>query len=207
MKLGSIKLEWIALAGALIYILLLQECNLGQRLGLGGKAPTNDTLSHTIDTITITRIDTIQLPPVINYVTLEIPIPVYIHDTIWKGDSAVVRKLTEYKTDITDSLVEGRIISRVDGVLVSQILEYSPLFPKYIIRIDTVMITESTVIDKKRFFLYVGGELGGSASQFNLSPIIGVGTKKGYMYGYRYGLVDNTHNISISKKFSFNLKR
>ena len=206
MKLGNIKLEWIAIAGCLAYILLLQECKPGGGF-LGGGTPGDDTLSHTIDTITITRIDTIQLPAIINYVTLEIPTPVYIHDTIWEGDSAIIKSLTEYKTDITDSLIEGKIISRVDGVLISQSLEYSALFPKYIIRTDTVKIIENTVIDTKRFFLYVGGELGGSYDKFNLSPIIGVGTKKGYMYGYRYGLVDKTHNISFSKKLSFNFRR
>ena len=183
MKLGNIRLEWIALAAALIYILLLQECNLGQNIGKG-KA-SNDTLSYSIDTVTITSIDTVQLPAVIKYVTLEIPTPVYIHDTLWEGDTAAVRQLKEYSTNITDSLIEGRVISKVDGILVSQKLEYAPLFPKYIVRRDTIMIKESTVIDKKRFFLYVGGEVGGNTSRLNLSPIIGIGTKKGYMYGYR----------------------
>jgi len=206
MKLGNIKLEWIAIVAALAYILFLQECNPGVGiLGSGNKG--DDTLSHTIDTVLITHIDTVQLPPVVQYVTLEIPTPIYIHDTTYIGDSVVIHTFAEYKTDITDSLIKGMVISKVDGELISQHLEYTALFPKYITRTDTIKITENTVIDKKRFFLYVGGEVGGNTSQLNLSPIIGIGTKKGYMYGYRYGLVDQTHNISFSKKLSFKLRR
>lgn len=206
MKLSNIKLEWIAILGCLIYILFLQECKIGKKI-FGDNSVTVDTLLHTIDTLTITHIDTIQLPPVIKYVTLEIPIPTYIHDTVWKDGVMVVDTLAKYETIVNDSLLEGVIRSSVNGILVTQDFIYTAKFPKYIIRTDTVKITENTVLDKKKLFLYVGGEFGGSASQINLSPIIGIGTKKGYMYSYRYGLVDKTHNISFSKKLSFNLKR
>ena len=84
---------------------------------------------------------------------------------------------------------------------------YTPLFPKYIWRIDTVVIENNTIVDEKKLFLFVGGEVGGNIDAFNLSPVIGVGTTKGNMYSYRYGLLDKTHNITFSKKLSFKLKR
>lgn len=202
----GIKLEYIAIAGLLIYILLLQECS-SNLLGLSGNSNSGpDTLSHTTDTTYITRVDTIMLPQEVQYVTLEIPTPVYIHDTTFIGDSAVVSTHAEYTTDITDSLIEGKIISKVNGTLLSQELNYIPLFPKYITRVDSVIIESETVLEQKRTYLYLGGEVGGGSQQFNLSPMIGIGTKKGFMYGYRYGLLDKTHNISFSKKLSFKKK-
>ena len=54
--------------------------------------------------------------------------------------------------------------------------------------------------------LLIGAEIGGTINTFNFSPIIDVQTKKGYMYGYRYGLVDKTHSIRFSKVLSFKRK-
>lgn len=204
MKVFGIKIEWLAIISLLVYILLLQECRPGGNIFGGSKT---DTLKHTIDTVLITHIDTITLPPVVQVCTLKIPTPVQVHDTVYVNDSIIVRSLNEYTTDITDSLIEGRVLSRVDGVLVSQSLIYSPKFPKYITRTDTVLVKESVVINKKKNFIYVGGEIGGNSNSMNLSPAIGIGTVKGYMYDYRYGLVDKTHNIRISKKLSLSIKK
>lgn len=204
--LKSIKLTYIVIACLLLYVLFLQECNPSKKNN-GNSISTIDTLSYTTDTLRITSIDTVFLPSVPIYTTLTIPTPVYIHDTIWKDDSAIVQTYAEYNTEVKDSLIKGVIKSKVEGVLISQDFTYTPLFPKYIYQTDTVIIENNTVVDKKKLFLFVGGEVGGSAESLNLSPVIGVGTAKGYMYSYRYGLLDNTHNIIFSKKLSFNLKR
>ena len=207
--LKKVKLEYIAIACLLLYVLFLQECNgpKGGGKGNGNAFVAIDTLSHTTDTLRITSIDTVFLPSTPINVTVEVPTPVYVHDTVWQGDSAIVQEYAEYSTEIKDSLIEGVITSKVDGVLVSQDFTYAPLFPKYIYQTDTVIIENNTVIDKKKLFLFVGGEVGGSMNAFNLSPVIGVGTAKGYMYSYRYGLLDQTHNVTFSKKLSFKLKR
>jgi hypothetical protein len=208
MKIGSttIRLEWLALAGLLIYILLLQECNTKPG-GLLGPNDTVDTLSYTTDTVRISTIDTVFLPGEPITTVVSIPTPVYIHDTIYQGDTFSLHTFAEYTTDISDSLIKGEVVSKVDGVLVSQELTYTPLFPKYIHQTDTVIIENNTVVDKKRLFLFVGGEVGGSMNAFNLSPVIGLGTRKGYMYSYRYGLLDQTHNITFSKRLSFKLRK
>jgi hypothetical protein len=207
--LKKIKLEYIAIACLLLYVLFLQECNgpKGGGKGNGNIFSATDTLSYTTDTLRITSIDTIFLPSTPVTVTVSVPTPVYVHDTIWEGDSAIVTEYAEYSTEVRDSLLEGVIKSKVDGVLVSQDFTYTPLFPKYIYQIDTVVIENNTVIDKKKLFLFIGGEAGGSMNTFNLSPVIGVGTANGYMYSYRYGLLDQTHNVTFSKKLSFKLKR
>lgn len=204
--LKSIKLTYIVIACLLLYVLFLQECDPSKNNN-GNSISTTDTLSYTTDTLRITSIDTVFLPSVPIYTTVTIPTPVYIHDTIWEGDSAIVQTYAEYNTEVEDSLIKGVIKSKVEGVLISQDFTYTPLFPKYIWRIDTVIIENNTVVDKKKLFLFVGGEVGGSMEAFNLSPVIGVGTAKGYMYSYRYGLLNQTHNITFSKKLSFKLKQ
>ena len=206
--LKKVKLEYIAIACLLCYVLFLQECNSSK----GGKSNGNifsvtDTLSYTTDTLRITSIDTVFLSSTPVTVTVGVPTPIYVHDTTYIGDSAVVSTYAEYSTDFKDSLLEGVINSKVDGVLLEQNFTYTPLFPKYIYQTDSVIIENNTVVEKKKLFLFVGGEVGGSMNAFNLSPVIGVGTAKGYMYSYRYGLLDQTHNVTFSKKLSFNLKR
>tara|TARA_R110002126_G_scaffold127296_1_gene269482 strand:- start:1739 stop:2368 length:630 start_codon:yes stop_codon:yes gene_type:complete len=205
--LKSIKLTYIVIACLLLYVLFLQECDGPKKSNNDTIFNTTDTLSYTTDTFRITSIDTIFLPSTPVTVTVAIPTPVYIHDTLWKGDSAIVKTYAEYNTEVKDSLITGVINSKVEGVLISQDFAYTPLFPKYIWRIDTVVIENNTIVDEKKLFLFVGGEVGGNIDAFNLSPVIGVGTTKGNMYSYRYGLLDKTHNITFSKKLSFKLKR
>ena len=57
----------------------------------------------------------------------------------------------------------------------------------------------------------IGAEIGGSATSVNISPKISLDTRKGYIYSYRYGMFDKTHNVSIVKKFNakdiFNKKK
>ena len=192
--MSKIKIEYVAIIGLLIYVLTLQECSINP---FYDTTPGIDTLSYTTDTIRIHSVDTIELPGTVRYITLTIPVPV--HDTIFIGDSIVIDSLNTYTTDISDSLITGSITSRVDGVLVSQSLNYTPMFPKYIIRTDSIIIDNTLTLEKKKNHYFLGGEVGGNSNVFNLSPVIGMSSKKGYNYSYRYGLVDKTHNFTISK--------
>lgn len=195
----------LLLMGMLIYIVFLQECSGPSGNNFGSSYI--DTLRHEVDTVVITKVDTVQLPPIIRVIEADIPEPVVLHDTIKTVDSIFIHAYHEYTTDVTDSLIEGKVISKVDGKLLDQRLEYIPKFPKYIYRVDSVLVTSETEIQKSKSLLFLGGELGGNATNFNISPKVSVLTKGGYLYSYRYGLLDKTHNVSISKKISFTLRR
>lgn len=190
----NIDIKWLIIIALGVYILFLQQCG-----GSGGTCP-EASVTTKIDTLVIEgKPDTVEIiveKPI--YVKLEIPIPTTVTILSDTGET-MVRK---YETPIKDSLIEGTIVSNIDGVLVDQIFLYKPLFPKYISRIDTVIIdkTETSVV--KRNYIGLGAEIGGSANSLNVSPKISLITRKGYTYSYRYGLLDNTHNISVVKHFN-----
>jgi|TARA_B110000444_G_C18618168_1_gene490868 hypothetical protein len=164
-------------------------------------------LKHTTDTIRIFSTDTITLPLVTKYITPTIAPPIILHDTIYIQGQRQVDSTYEYVNPYEDSLLFGTITSISTGLLLSQTLEYTPKFPKYIIKTDSIIIDNTTIIEKKRLKLFIGVELGGNENIFNVSPIIDLKTRKDYIYGYRYGLVDKTHNIRFSKVLSFKSKK
>lgn len=207
--LKNIRLEWLVIAGLLIYILLLQECSpTVPNRGGSAKIGKYDTLKFTSDTNKFTYIDTVQfIDTVPHYVKVPVPIPVPYYDTIQVGDSTVIRALNRYTTIIEDSLLKGELVAEVDGVLVSQDFKYFPKFPKYIYQTDCVIVDNTAIIEKKKMYLMIGAEFGGSTTQFNFSPVVDVRTRKGNMYGYRYGVIDKTHNVRFSKTIRFKLPR
>ena len=201
----NIKPTYLVIAGLLLYILFLQECS-GHRNQIDGGETIIDTLKHTTDTIRISHTDTITLPAETHYVTTHINTPTILRDTVYILGERVIDSTHLYTNAYEDSLLSGTISTEVDGTLVAVGFTYIPKFPKYIIKIDTITINNTTVIEKKRTKFYIGMELGGNNNTFNISPVVDIQTKKGYMYGYRYGLVDKTHNIRFSKTLSFKRK-
>jgi hypothetical protein len=206
-NMKNIKLTYIVIIGLLIYILFLQECSGSKKHFKNLKTQSIDTLKHTTDTIRISTIDTIILPLVTKYVTPTIAPPIILHDTIYIQGQGKVDSTYKYVNPYEDSLLVGTITSTSTGLLLSQKLEYTPKFPKYIIKKDSIIIDNTTIIEKKKLKLFIGAELGGNENIFNVSPIIDLKTRKGYVYGYRYGLVDKTHNIRFSKVLSFKSKK
>lgn len=199
----NFDIKWLIIIALCAYIFLLQQCG-------GGKSGCPEVSATVkVDTLRIKgKTDTVKIEvdkPI--YIKVNIPVPVTVTVPSDSGDVQV----NEYTTVIKDSLIEGTITSQVDGVLVSQTLNYVPLFPKYITRTDTIIVdrTETSVLSRN--YIAVGAEIGGSATSVNVSPKISLDTKKGYIYSYRYGLLDGTHNVSVVKKFNakeiFNRKK
>ena len=160
-----------------IYIILLQECNENKK-GIKNDVAIDTVFSRVVDSIYV--LDTIYL----NSNTTH-------YDTIFINNDTIGR----YTNEVEDELLKGEIISDIDGTLISQEFKYVAKFPQYIHTIDTLRITKK----QPYTYWYLGGEIGGNAEQFNISPLIGVINKKGNGYYYRYGIVDKTHNIGISR--------
>lgn len=182
----------------LIVILLLMHFCGGKKQP---KDPNGETVVKTVvvsDTTKVTYIDTIQFfdsIPVPFEVPVEVVIPYY--DTI--------RDLNVYENPFEDSLLVGTVTSHVDGVLVEQHFKYTPKFPKYILKTDSIIITNditNTVIKNNRR-LYVGMELGGGVNSFSVSPMISFSDKRYNLFSYRYDVINNTHNIGYQKQLRF----
>jgi len=208
--MGSVSktsLWWVIIGGLLLYILYLQQCN---DLGENNKTQEGlDTLSFKTDTVRITRVDTIRFSDtVIRYISLKIPKATPVPRPIESSKDSIKRdNVNQYTTEVNDSLLEGTIVSTVDGDLLDQSFSYTPKFPQYIIKRDSIFVKNELIGEKKKSFLFVGGELGGNLEKANISPIVGMYTKKGYSYSYRYGLLDKTHNVTISKRITFKFKK
>ena len=143
-----------------------------------------------VDTVTEykTQIDTVFFPKIMTKTVAKI---INTRDTIY------VVNIVD--THICDSLIEGTISTVLDGTIVAQNFTYKPLFPKYIVKTDSI-ITTITAEAKLRNSLYLGMTLAGNKSHMDLGPIIVLTTKKHLLVGYNYGIINNTHNVSIGYK-------
>ena len=202
MKL-DLDIKWLIIIALGAYILFLQQCG-----GSGGTCP-EVSATVKVDTLKIKgKTDTVKITvekPI--YIKVNIPTPVTVTVPSDSGSIAV----HEYSSEIKDSLLIGTITSRVDGTLIAQDFTYEPLFPKYITRTDTIVIDKHETSVVKRNYIGLGAEIGGSATSVNVSPKLSLITRKGYTYSYRYGLMDGSHNIGMTKHFNmkeiFNRKK
>lgn len=155
-----------------------------------------------IDTVHTSTVDTIWKEK-IKYVKLKIPTP----DTIFisrSPDSSVSdSSYLLYDMPYRDSLLEAKFKIKVDGVLIEHNFNYKAKFPQYIYTRDTFRINTHTTSILHKNQLFIGLEAGGNETQFNLSPKLSLKTKKDFIYSYRYGLIDKTHNIGITKLVTF----
>jgi ribosome-binding factor A len=178
MKLSLENIKWLTIGGLIVYIILLQQCN-------GGNSPCPDPIISTV-TKTVTHTDTVE-----------------IHDTVPKSDTEAIDSIFKYESIVEDSMLSGVIVSNVNGVLVSQDFTYTTKFPKYIKTHTIDSVTTTVTVEEAKNYLSIGGEIGGSQTSFNISPRISFYTKKGFTYSYRYGIIDRSHNVGVSKRIRF----
>jgi hypothetical protein len=141
---------------------------------------------------------------------------IFKHDTITKHiivynksnlDGVVVEQhndTTLITRELADSNMTAVFKTKLKGDLIDQTFDYKLKIPtKIIIRIDsTITKTDSVFIRSKeqsKFGLYVGGLVGGNATQFNFGPYLQIAYKR-VSYMYDYDLINKTHNIGIGFK-------
>lgn len=132
------------------------------------------------------------------YVKIPIYVPVY--------DS--IEKVNNYTTKYEDSLIKGRIFSKVDGSLIEQNLEYTPKFPKYIHRVDTlsIFVKDSITItqpEKKKISLYAGMQLGSNGNNLLLAPYISLGDRRNNLFSFGYDFVNKNYIVGYQRKLKF----
>jgi hypothetical protein len=115
-----------------------------------------------------------------------------------------------YQTLVEDTLIKGEIISRVsNNKLTGSDFNYTPKFPKYITRVDTIKDFKTTIIEKtivkNKWEVYVGAVVGGSKTNFVLTPTLLIRTTKNLSVSAGYDLINQTYNIGVYTKL-FNKK-
>jgi hypothetical protein len=192
MKLSLENIKWLTIGGLIVYIIFLQQCN-------GGNSPCPDPIISTV-TKTVTHTDTVEIHDTVpKYIKVDIPVPTPIPNP----DTEAIDSIFKYESIVEDSMLSGVIVSNVNGVLVSQDFTYTTKFPKYIKTHTIDSVTTTVTVEEAKNYLSIGGEIGGSQTSFNISPRISFYTKKGFTYSYRYGIIDRSHNVGISKRIRF----
>lgn len=198
--LVGIDVRYLIIAGLIAYIVFLQQCSR-----TGRDCP--EIVSSVSDTLVTTHIDTVAFYDTIQRF-VDVSIPVYhtidsiVLDTIKIGDSSIAVKYprNEYESEYSDSLIEGTIKITTDGYLVDQKLFYTPKFPQYITRVDSIIIDNTVTVSKERFGVYIGADIGGSADRFDFAPKLTLSDPKGYNYSYRYEVISKSHFFGVQVK-------
>jgi len=196
MKRNVSNIKSLTIIGLIIYIIFLQQCyNKG----------TAPIITIKSDTTKVTVIDTIAFQDTIkHHIRIKIPEKITVFDTMFQiVRDTVDTTIYTYLQTIEDTLIKGLLETKVRGDLISNDFTYTPKFPKYIYQRDIIKVNTVVKIEKRKFKLGVGAEIGGSMTAFNLSPIVAITTGNSFMYNYRYGLMDKTHNIGIIKTLKF----
>ena len=146
------------------------------------------------DTTYVTTVDTVFFTDTVYKVTTEyIPVP----DTVYI-DSEI--SSYEYKVHVEDSLISGDILSQIktDGTLVHQELIYTPKFPKYINKTDSILITNYLSEEPKASLL--AGVTIGLRDKLEITPSVGVLTKKKTYIGVGYNIGEQYFSTEIKFK-------
>jgi len=92
-------------------------------------------------------------------------------------------KVYRFKSEINDSLISGNLVTGIkikdtNVTLVGQYLDYTPKFPKYIYRTDSVFTTikDCTIVFDNKINFLVGGNIDLGANT-TLTPTIGLQLK------------------------------
>ncbi|WP_299672007.1 hypothetical protein [uncultured Polaribacter sp.] len=218
------KTTQIALAIALLLLLFLFKDWIRNAIitGLGGyTTKETQTITKTeykqgaIDTLAVfnhyvsTKGITLNPEPKIVYITRTAPNQ---KNTILPKESVPIDSVKQFEVQVKDSLLDGRftIYNKFNGDLLSSEFNYKPLFPKYLLRVDTLRIattqTETLTRIRSKFGLGLGVD---TQSRFQI--LGSYTTKNNWQFVYEFeipsGITDPTdikqpvHGIKVLKGF------
>lgn len=110
---------------------------------------------------------------------------------------AVNDSVSKFTTVFNDSLALIEVSSLVKGELISSDLKFTPLFPKYITRVDTFKqeVTNEVVVKKWKFS--AGAIFSGNAERFGLAPTLLIENKKNLGVSLGYDVINKTYNVGV----------
>jgi hypothetical protein len=191
-------LKTFIILGLVIYIIFFTStCNKGRN------NPCSEVKS---DTVHITHIDTLFFEKTPTITKGKKPIKHGNGVSVVDTPKTKCDSLFQYTQEYEDSLIKGTLFADVRGELISSKFKYTPKFPKYIFKTDSIIITNTkeTFIYKRPYGLIVGGGLNIDQNPkmgFNLD--LGVQFKNGVDLIYRYDPLRTQHSIDITYTFQF----
>ncbi|TXG80647.1 MAG: hypothetical protein E6R13_07755 [Spirochaetes bacterium] len=179
----------IALFAVVGVLLLLQQCN----------GPKSNETPVKPDTVKVVSWDTVKTPyKVVEFKTIYKPKWDTIRD-IQPGeiDQDSLFFVRTYNDSLSDSNITIHTKAKTFGMLDKLDIKYRLKVPQTIIKTESTTITNTVTETKSpKVSIFIGGEVGGSQTSFNISPYAGISIKD-VSYQYRYGIIDKTHNIGI----------
>lgn len=177
----------------LAILLWLRGCDSGE-----GEAEKTTVVDSVV--VHITHVDTVEFEKVVpRFVDVAVYTPVY--DTLGKT--------WIYNNPVEDSLISGNIRTTIqDCSMLGQSLTYTPKFPKYIIRTDSVLSTKTitTTLEERKINMLAGVTLTGNNTYFDISPTLGLKLKNGDQVSVGYGLLNKTIQLSLQRRIKFKRK-
>jgi len=198
-----------AIIGGVIIFLLMYTCN-----GKQDPIIKTKTVVKYKQGKTITKIDSTWYKKYYELKNLK-PKIVYIGrpKRAGKVKDSVGTKLNIFVTEVKDSIIDGKITSKVDGQLISTDFAYE--FKQLKIseqsnKVDTVQITTTNKIKTNQLLIGAETSIKPFAEQISVGAVFV--HKKNWGAGYRYEhrfdkIIPNSHNISVYKIISFRRKQ
>lgn len=119
--------------------------------------------------------------------------------------------INEYEQSYSDSLIDGTLSAKVKGELLSSSLTYTPKFPKYITKTETITITktvEKIVPGPRPYGFILGGGVNVAHNQtFGATIDVGAQFKQGFDVIYRFDPFRLTHSVGVTHTFEFNKRK
>lgn len=152
--------------------------------------------SHTVETV----IDTVYRDTGSIHI-LEVPFnePVSVTPVIY-FDSSACKFVRVYADSARDSSIVIYARDSVNGILLGRHFSYRLLGIESINSVTTITDTIPFKVETPQHHIYLSGEVGGNPGMFNASVGLDWLTKKKIGVGYRYGVMDRTHNVSLKLK-------
>lgn len=194
-------LKTFVILGLLAYILYVYSCTKVNC----PEIVTTTSVKHT------THIDTLSFPKVATTTKGKKPKKGKGGIPITDDPKTPCDSLFQYTQEYDDSLITGLLTADVKGELVGSSFTYTPKFPKYIYRVDTIKITETIkeVIERKRpYGLIIGGGLNADHNKYvGFTVEAGIQLKQGFDIIYRFDPMRTQHSLGVTYTFEFNKRK
>lgn len=140
--------------------------------------------------------DTVKIPyEVVKFKTKLYPKWDTVEKTTTVYDASLCQFKRTYKDTVSNDSIDVFVWTKTVGLIENQQISYALKLPK----VEKTVYRTDTLVKPNKWDLYIGGEIGGSKTSFNISPYVGVRIKD-VSYQYRYGILDKTHNFGIGYK-------
>ncbi len=194
-------LKTFIILGLVIYILYVHSC-------------TKVNCPEIVTTTSIrqtTHIDTLSFPKIPTTTEGKKPIKHGTGISLVDTPKTKCDSLFQYTQEYEDSLIKGTLFADVRGELIGSKFTYTPKFPKYIFKTDSIFITNTIreEVERKRpYGLLIGGGLNvGHDRSVGVTFDAGIQMKQNFDIVYRFDAIRLTHSLSLTYAFEFNKRK